>query len=140
MTDQPQDPQPPPTACHPGRPLTAARRGLTVLGTLLLSLAAMVPAASATSAPPEPPVGPPPAPPTATAPGLPLWAVLVILGGTITLAAATTLITLALQPTPRRTPRPPARTAALPTMHQPLPPARPATHPVPGTGTGPRPS
>jgi len=47
--------------------------------------------------------------------------VLVILGGTITLSAATTLITLALQPATRRTPRPPARTTAPRTMHQPLP-------------------
>jgi hypothetical protein len=109
---------------------------LTVLGALLLSLAAMVQAASATPPPPEPPVGPPPPPPAVTAPGLPLWAVLVILAGTIALAAGTTLITLALQPTPRRTPRPPTRTAAPRTMHQPLLPARPATYPVPGTGTG----
>jgi hypothetical protein len=36
--------------------------------------------------------------------GLPLWAVLVIVGGTITLAAGTTLITLALHPTATRGP------------------------------------
>jgi hypothetical protein len=57
---------------------------LTVLGALLLSLAAMAPAASATPAPPKTATPPP----TVTAPGLPLWAVLVILGGTITLSAA----------------------------------------------------
>jgi hypothetical protein len=61
-----------------------------------------------------------------TAPGLPLWAVLVILGATIALSAGTTLITLALQPTaPRRRPGPPARTPAT-AIHQPLPPAGPA--------------
>lgn len=126
MTDQPRHPQPRPMTRHPRRPLPAARRALTILGALLLSLAAVAataPAASATPAPPEPP----PPPPTVTASGLPLWAVLVILGGTITLAAGTTLITLALQPTSRRRPRPPARTAAASATHQPLPPARPAT-------------
>jgi hypothetical protein len=123
VTDQPRYPQSCPPARHPRPPLPAARRALTVLGALLLSLAAAAtaaPAASATPAPPEPPPGPPPLP-TVTAPGLPLWAVLVILGGTIALSAATTLITLALQPaaTSRR-PQPPARRTAAPrTMHQP---------------------
>jgi hypothetical protein len=123
VTDQPRHPHPRPGAL---RPLRAARRALTVLGALLLSLAAVTPAASATPAPPEPPAGPPPPPPALPAPGLPLWAVLVILGGTIALSAATTLITLALQPTaPSRGPRPPARAPA-PAMHQPLPLATPA--------------
>jgi hypothetical protein len=116
----------------------------------------MGPAAWATPAPPEPP----PPPPAVTAPGLPLWAVLVILGGTITLAAATTLITLALQSTAAwRGPRPAARAQAGATR-QPPPPAGPATRehtnaaipakdtgfvmarhapPVPGTSAGPRP-
>jgi hypothetical protein len=92
------------------------------------------------------------------APGLPLWAVLVILGGTIALSAATTLITLALRSTATRLPRPPARTPAGET-HQPLPPGGPAARgltsaampakdtgfvmarhapPAPGTGSGPR--
>lgn len=100
MTDQPRHPPPRPGIRRHPRPPPAARRALTVLGALLLSLAAaaaVAPAASATPAPPEPPVGPPPPPPTLPAPGLPLWAVLVILGGTIALSAATTLITLALQ-------------------------------------------
>jgi hypothetical protein len=59
-----------------------------------------------------------------TAPGLPLWAVLVILGGTITLAAATTLITLALNP-PAASRAPRAQAGAI---HQPAPPARPTRH------------
>jgi hypothetical protein len=98
---------------HPRRPPPAARRALTALGTLLLSLAATAaaaPAASATPAPTEPPAGPPPPPPGVTAPGLPLWAVIVIVVGAITLSAATTLITLALQPTKWCKPRPRART------------------------------
>jgi len=128
VTDQPRHPHPRPGARHPRRP-PAARRALSVLGVLLLSLAAataMAPAALATPPPPEPPPGPPPPPPALPPPGLPLWAVLVILGGTITLAAAATLITLALHPTARRGPRPPARTPAK-ARHQPPPPARPAT-------------
>jgi len=158
VTDQPQRPHPRPGARHPRRQL-AARRALTILGALLLSLAAaaaVAPAASATLPPPEPP----PPPPTVTAPGLPLWAVLVIVGGTITLSAATTLITLALHPaaTWRRAPAPTRAQAGA--THQPLPPARPAARdhtspaisakdtgfvmarhapPVPGTGAGPPP-
>jgi hypothetical protein len=133
MTNQPRHPQPRPGARHPRRPPAAARQALTILGTLLLSLAvapAAAPAASATSAPPEPPPGPPPPPPTVTTPGLPLWAVLVILGGTVALSATTTLITLTLQPTaPWRRPWPPNRDPAK-TMHQPPPPARPAGPPA----------
>jgi hypothetical protein len=133
VTDQPRHPAPSPGARHPRRPLPAARRALTVLGALLLSLAAMTPAASATPAPPEPPPGPPPPPPAVPVPGLPLWAVLVILGGTIALSAATTLITLALQPTATRGPRPSARTPAR-AMHQPYrqPGPPPATVPARG--------
>src|SRR5215470_12266063 len=115
MTDQPPRPHPRPGARHPRRPRPAARRALTALAALLLSLAAaavMAPAASATPAPSEPPPGPPPPPPTLPPAGLPLWAVLVIVGGTIALAAATTLITLALHPTATRGPRPPARPTA----------------------------
>src|SRR5499425_2769589 len=118
MTDQPRHPHPRPGAV---RPLRAACQALTVLGALLLSLAAATaaaPAASATPAPPEPSPGPPPPPPVLPAPGLPLWAVLVILGGTITLSAATTLITLALHPATGRRPCPPARTPAT-ASHQP---------------------
>jgi hypothetical protein len=121
VTDQPRHRHPRPGVRHPRWPLPAARRALTVLGALLLSPAAIAPAASATPAPPEPPVGPPP-PPAVSTPGLPLWAVLVILGGTIALSAATTLITLALQPTSRRRPQPPAPTAPPRASH------RPATH------------
>jgi hypothetical protein len=129
VTDQPPHPHPRPGARRPRRPLPAARRALTVLGALLLSLAAATPAASATPAPPEPPPGLPPPPPAVEAPGLPLWAVLVILGGTIALAAATTLITLALHPTATRGPRPPARTPAMAQPYrQPGPP--PATTPA----------
>lgn len=126
MTNQLRHTQSP----HPSRrPSPAARRALTVLGALLLPLAAAAaaaPSASATPQPSEPPAGPPPPPPAVTAPGLPLWAVLVIVGGTITLATATTLITLALQPGKWRRPRPPGRTASARAMHQPLPAARPA--------------
>jgi hypothetical protein len=131
VTDQPRRPPPCPGTRHPRRPLPAARRALTVLGALLLSLAAMTPAASATPAPPEPPPGPPPPMPTVTAPGLPLWAVLVIVGGTIALSAATTLITMALRPAATRGPRPPARTTAR-AMHQPgrQPGPPPATAPA----------
>jgi hypothetical protein len=129
VTDQPRHPHPRPSARHPRRPLPDARRAWTILAALPLSLAALAataPAASATPAPPEPPPGPPPPPLVVTAAGLPLWAVLVILGGTIALSAATTLITLALQPTVTwRRPRPPARALAT-VMHQPRPPARPA--------------
>jgi hypothetical protein len=164
MTDQPPRPHPRPGARHPRRPRPAARRALTAPGALLLSLAAataVAPAASATPASPEPPPGPPPPPPTVPPAGLPLWAVLVIVGGTITLSAATTLITLALQPTaPGRRPWPPARTPAK-ARHQPpaasqahRPPPRQRRHPsqghrfvmarhtppAPRTGTGPRPA
>jgi len=141
MTDQPPRPHPRPGARHPRRPRPAARRALTALAALLLSLAAataVAPPASAT----EPPPGPPPPPPAVPPAGLPLWAVLVIVGGTIALAAATTLITLALHPTvTRRGPRPPARTPAK-ARHQPLPPARPASRhhtsaAIPPTDTGP---
>jgi hypothetical protein len=138
VTDQPPRPHPRPGARHPRRPWPAALRALTVLCGLLLSFAVVAPPASAT----EPPPGPPPPPPAVTAPGLPLWAVLVILGGTITLAAATTLITLALHSTAtRHRPRPPARTPAK-ARHQPLPPARPASRhhtsaAIPPTDTGP---
>jgi len=110
VTDQPRHPQYRPRSRHARQPLPAARRALTDPGGLLLALpaaAGVAPAASATSAPSGPPVGPPPAPPTVTAPGLPLWAVLVILGGTITLSAATTLITLSLRSTWRRPGSPP---------------------------------
>jgi hypothetical protein len=141
VTDQPRHPQPRPGARHRRRPLPAARRALTILGVLVLSLAAMVPAASATPPPPEPPVGPPPPPPAVTAPGLPLWAVLVILAGTIALSAATTLITLALQPTATRRTPPPAGPHRRPTHDAPVPTASQARQaPMPGTGTGPRPS
>jgi hypothetical protein len=122
VTDQPAHPRPRPGARRPRRAPPAARRALTVLGALLLALTAataVAPAASATLPPPEPPVGPPPPPPVVTPPGLPLWAVLVILAGTITLAAATTLITLALHPAatwgrPRTPARPPADPVAGP--------------------------
>src|SRR5262245_56817745 len=70
--------------------------------------------------PTEPPAGPPPPPPAGPTPGLPLWAFLVIVGGTISLAAATTLITLALHPGHRCKPPPSARAT-----HQPPPAARP---------------
>ena len=139
MTDQPRHPHPRPGARHPRRPPPAARRALTVLGALLLSLAAAAataPAASATPPPPEPPPGPPPPPPAVPVPGLPLWAVLVILGGTIALSAATTLITLALHPTapaqPRR-PRPGHSQAPAPTASQARrPPAHQRSHPAHG--------
>ena len=138
MTDQPRHPRPRPGARHPRRPLPA-RRALSILGALLLSLAAAAaaaPAASATPPPLEPPVGLPPPPPTVTAPGLPLWAVLVILGGTITLSAATTLITLALQPATRRTPRPPTRARCTSPCRQPGPPAHHRGHsPAKETGS-----
>jgi len=113
VTDQPRRPQYRPGS-HAQRPLPAARRALTDLGGLLLALAGgagVGPVTSATPAPPKPPVGPPPAPPPVTAPGLPLWAVLVILGGTITLSAATTLITLSLRSIWRR-PQSPTRPLA----------------------------
>jgi hypothetical protein len=129
VTDQLWRPQCRLGSRHPRRPLPAARPALTDLGGLLLVLAAaagVAPAASATPAPPEPPVGPPPAPPTVTAPGLPLWAVLVILGGTITLSAATTLITLSLHFIWRR-PRSPPRHLA------------PDEAPAPATGQAHRP-
>jgi hypothetical protein len=158
VIDQPPHPPPRPGARHPRRPLPAARRALTVLAALLLSLAAMTPAASATPPPPEPAPGPPPPPPTVTAPGLPLWAVLVILGGSIALSAATTLITLALHPTathgpgrrpapqperctsPYRQPGPPPATCqrSHPGQGQPVRDGTPRA-PGPGTGTGPRP-
>jgi hypothetical protein len=128
VTDQPRRPHPRPGARHPRRlPLPAARRALAPVGALPLSLAAAAPAASPTPPTPEPPPGPPPPPPAVPAPGLPLWAVLVIIGGAIALSAATTLITLALHPATGRRPRPPARTPANP-GHPPPPPARPATH------------
>ena len=148
MTDHPRRSQPRPVP-HPRQPRPAARRppgvpgrALTIAGGLLLSLAvaaAVAPAASATLAPPEPPVGPPPPPPTVTAPGLPLWAVLVIVGGTITLSAATTLIILALHPalTGRR-PRSPARATTPGVMRRPAPPANPATRQPAGTATSPK--
>jgi hypothetical protein len=126
MTDQRRHPHPRPGARHPRPSLAAARRALAPLGALPLSLAAVAPAASATSSPPEPPPGPAPPPPAVPAAGLPLWAVLVIIGGTIALSAATTLITLALHPATGRRPRPPARTPAT-VRQQPPPPARPAT-------------
>jgi len=115
VTNQPRHPQSSP---HPRRPPPAARRAPAFLGTLLLPLAA--PAAAAAPRPTEPPAGPPPPPPAGPTPGLPLWAVLVIVGGTITLAAATTLITLALHPGHRCKPPPSARAT-----HQPPPAARP---------------
>src|SRR5215472_16361410 len=160
MTDQPPHPHPRPGARHPVRPLRAARRAVTILGALPLSLAAVAavaPAASATLPPPESPPGPPPPPPALPAPGLPLWAVLVIVGGTITLAAATTLITLALYPIATWCSRRPAARTQAGAAHQPPPPARPATRdhtnaafpakdrgvvmarpapPVPGAGAG----
>jgi hypothetical protein len=123
VTDQPRHPDSHPGARRP--PLPAARRALAPLGALLPSLAAAAPAASATLPPSEPPPGPAPLPSAVPAPGLPLWAVLVIIGGAIALSAATTLITLALHPTPRcRRPPSPARTQAK-ARHQPPPPARP---------------
>jgi hypothetical protein len=153
VTDQPHHPPFLPGARHPRRPLPAARRALTVLSALLLSVAAMTPAASATPAPPEPP----PPPPAVAVPGLPLWAVLVMLGGTIALSAATTLITLALHPTATRGPRPLPRTPARAmhqTYRQPGPPpattpaqpsgqrhpVRDGTPPAPATGTSPGPA
>jgi hypothetical protein len=112
---------------------------LIFTGALLLSLAAVAavaPAVSATSAPPEPPAGPPP-PPTVTVPGLPLWAVLVIVGGAIALSAATTLITLALQSSATwRNPRPPAHVAPRAT-HQARPPAGPGTREFTSTAAPP---
>jgi hypothetical protein len=48
MTDQPPRPHPRPGARHSRRPMPAARRALTALGALPLSLAAAAPAASAT--------------------------------------------------------------------------------------------
>jgi hypothetical protein len=131
VTNAPCHPQ---SSHHPRRPPPAARRALTVLGAPLLSLAATAvaaPAASATPPPTEPPAGPPPPPPGVTAPGLPLWAVLVIVVGAITLAAATTLITLALQPGHRCKPPQPTHTGPARPMHQPPPAAqarRPRTH------------
>jgi hypothetical protein len=125
VTDQPRRPQYRPGS-HAQRPLPAARRALADLGGLLLALAGgagVGPVTSATPAPPKPPVGPPPAPPPVTAPGLPLWAVLVILGGTITLSAATTLITLSLRSIWRR-PQSPTRPWPRAT-HQSAPPAKP---------------
>jgi hypothetical protein len=120
VTDQRRHPHPRPGARHPRPPLPSARRALAPLGALPLSLAAAAPAASPTPSPPEPP-------PAVPAPGLPLWAVLVIIGGAIALSAATTLITLALHPAPPcRRPGPPACTPAT-ARHQPPPPARPAT-------------
>jgi hypothetical protein len=134
VTGQPRHPDPRPGARHPRPPLPAARRALALLGALPLSLAAVAPAASATPPPSEPPPGPAPPPPAVPAAGLPLWAVLVIIGGTIALSAATTLITLALHPDTGRRPRPPARTPAT-ARHQPPPPARPTTcgHPTAAT-------
>jgi hypothetical protein len=148
VTDHPRRPQPCPGP-HPTRPVPTARRALaipgralTIAGGLLLSLAvaaAVAPAASATLPPPEPPVGPPPPPPTVTAPGLPLWAVLVIVGGTIALSAATTLIILALHPTHAgRRPRSPARATIPGAMRRPAPPASPATRQPAGTATPPK--
>lgn len=139
MTDQPRQPQ---LSRHPRRAQPAARRAPTVFGTLLLSLAAAAaaaPTASAAPLPTEPPAGPPPTQPAVTAPGLPLWAVLVILGGTITLAAATTLITLALQPRQRCKPRPRAHTAPARATHQPPPAARPDACEHTSTATPPNP-
>ena len=135
MTDQPRHPQP---SRRPRRPPPAARRAPAVLGTLLLSIA--VPAASAAPPPTEPPAGPPPQPPAVATPGLPLWAVLVIVGGTITLAAATTLITLALQPGHRCKPLPPAHTTPARATHQPPPAVRPDAREHTSTATPPNPS
>jgi hypothetical protein len=159
VTDQPQRPHPRPGARHPRRLRPAARRALTALAALPLPLAAAAataPAASATPPPPEPPPGPPPPPPVVPPPGLPLWAVLVIVGGTIALAAGTTLITLALRPTaPGRWPRRPARTPPAVRSQPPAasqarrpPPRLPgrrhrfvtARHAPPAPGTGPRPA
>ena len=118
MTNQPRHPQP---SRHPRRRLPA--RAPVILGALLLPVA--VPAASVAPSPTEPPAGPPPPPPAGTTPGLPLWAVLVIVGGAITLAAATTLITLALQPGHRCKPLQPADTSPARATHQPSPAAGP---------------
>jgi hypothetical protein len=141
VTDEYPDPQPHCGPRHPRRALPASRRALTLTGALVLSVAAVAavaPAASATPAPPEPPTAPPP-PPTVTAPGLPLWAVLVMLGGTIALSAATTLITLALQSTATWcSPRRPTQLVAPRTMHPPLPPARPGTREHTSTATPPQ--
>ena len=125
MTDQPRHPRPRPGARHPRRPLPA-RRALSILGALLLSLAAAAtaaPAASATPPPLEPPVGLPPPPPTVTAPGLPLW-------------GRAGHPRRHHHPVRRHHPHHPGaatrHTGHAPaidprTMHQPLPPARPAT-------------
>ena len=140
MTNAPCHPQ---SSRHPRRPPPPARGALTVLGTLLLfpaATAVAAPAASATPPPTEPPAGPPPPPPGVTAPGLPLWAVLVIIGGTITVAAATTLITLALQPRQRCKPRPRAHTAQAGAMHQPPSAARPEACEHTSTATPPSPT
>jgi hypothetical protein len=73
-----------------------------------------------------------------TAPGLPLWAVLVILGGTIALSAATTLITLALHSTAaRRRTQPPGRATQATARHPPVPRARPATREHPSAAIPP---
>ena len=122
---------------HPRRSPPAARRALAALGALLLPLVA--PTTSATPPPTEPPAGPPAPPPVGTTPGLPLWAVLVIVGGAITLAAATTLVTLALQPGKWCKPRPPARTAPARATHQPPPAARPGTREHTRTAAPPNP-
>ena len=142
MTDQPPHPHPRPGARHPVRPLRAARRAVTILGALPLSLAAVAavaPPASATLPPPEPPPGPSPPPPALPAPGLPLWAVLVIVGGTITLAAATTLVTLALQPGHRCKPPQPTHTTPARATHQHPPAARPGAREHTSTATPPNP-
>jgi hypothetical protein len=132
VTNQPRHPQP---SRHPRRRLPA--RAPVILGALLLPVAA--PAASATPPPTEPPAGPPPPPPAGPTPGLPLWAVLVIVGGAITLAAATTLITLALQPGHRCKPPPQARTSPARATHQTLPAARPDAGEHTSTATPPSP-
>jgi hypothetical protein len=122
VTDQPRHPRP---SRHPAAPPARRPRARAIFGALLLPLATAAPAASAIPSPTEPPAYPPPPPPAETTPGLPLWAVLVIVGGAITLAAATTLITLALQPGKSRKPGPPARTAPARATHQSSPAARP---------------
>jgi hypothetical protein len=134
VTNQPRHPQ---SSRHPQRPPPAARRAPAVLGTFVLSIA--VPAALAAPPPTEPPPGPPPLPPAGPTPGLPLWAVLVIVGGTITLAAATTLITLALQPGHRCKPPPPTHTSPARPTHQPPPAARPGAREHTSTATPPNP-
>jgi hypothetical protein len=95
-----------------GRSIPRTRRMITTIGGLAAFLAAAIglaPAASATLPPPEPSVVPVPSPPPlpAAPAHFPPWAVAAMVGATIVLSVATTLITLALEHL-RRTRRTPA--------------------------------